>query len=476
MYAHAQQEPAVAVVFRERNADAFAVVRRNVPVVRFRVAFKRRNGALAIGAEILRGNGEAQLFFFLGFLQIGDETIERFALAAQLCRLNDNLRHQIGTVVKEVVLAQRRMAARLNRQRAVHALVIQAYRFVDDILVTALKAVVLAAERLLNVGLESVGRNGVRHNGAARVALQRNGGSNRHKTVAVDLFAAAVHSAAAIYVRVKNYAKVRTGLHGRRANARHGLLVLRVWNVVREAAVRLQKLAACNVRTKRLQHVVCVKTARAVAGVYNDFKARKRVRIIFRVHALADHLAQIICIFRHIVHRHQRAVVGLLRRSAVLCIFQNLGNIRAVKAARRREELQSVAEERVVARRNLHRAVARQLQNRHEHRRGRGKAAVVNRSTVCRKRAEQRRRNTVCGNAGVMADGNFQPLGALVQVLFAPNEKTGRNALHDLIGQVNRRAAAFTCNTANVSAAFQSFIGKHGKDLLFHFAFYPSLL
>ena len=53
-----------------------------------------------------------------------------------------------------------------------------------------------------------------------------------------------------------------------------------------------------------------------------------------------------------------------------------------------------------------------------------------------------------------MADGNFQPFGALIQVLFAPNEKTGRNALHDLIGQVNRRAAAFTCNTANVSAAF----------------------
>lgn len=75
--------------------------------------------------------------------------------AAQLCRLNDDLRHQIGTVVKEVVLAQRRMAARLNRQRAVHALVIQAHRFVDDILVTALKAVMLAAERLLNVGLES---------------------------------------------------------------------------------------------------------------------------------------------------------------------------------------------------------------------------------------------------------------------------------------------------------------------------------
>ena len=114
--------------------------------------------------------GKRNSFFFLGFLQIGDETIERFALAAQLCRLNDDLRHQRGTVVKEVVLAQRRMAARLNRQRAVHALVIQAYRFVDDILVTALKAVVLAAERLLNVGLESVGRNGVRHNGAARVA------------------------------------------------------------------------------------------------------------------------------------------------------------------------------------------------------------------------------------------------------------------------------------------------------------------
>ena len=313
---------------------------------------------------------------------------------------------------------------------------------------------VLAAERLLNVGLESIRRNGVRHNGAARVALQRNSGSNRHKAVAVNLLAAAVHSAAAVNVRVKNYAKVRTGLHGCRANACHGLLVLRVRNVVREAAVRLQKLAARNVRTKRFQNVVRIKTARAVAGVYNDFKARKRVCIIFRVHALADHLAQVVRVFRHIVHRNQRAVVGLLRCSAVLCVFQNLGNIRAVKAARRREELQSVAEERVMARRNLHRAVARQLQNRHEHRRGRGKAAVVNRSTVRCKRTEQRRRNAVCGNTGVMADGNFQPLGTLIQMLFAPNEKTGRNALHDLIGQVNRRAAAFTCNTANVSAAF----------------------
>ena len=54
MYALRSKEPAVAKSFSgSRNADAFAVVGAMFQLVRFRVAFKRHNGALTIGGEIL---------------------------------------------------------------------------------------------------------------------------------------------------------------------------------------------------------------------------------------------------------------------------------------------------------------------------------------------------------------------------------------------------------------------------------------
>ena len=70
-----------------------------------------------------------------------------------------------------------------------------------------------------------------------------------------------------------------------------------------------------------------------------------------------------------------------------------------------------------------------------------------------------------------MADGDFQSGGRLLEVLFAPDEEAASDALDDLVRQVDRRAAAFARNAADVRAAFQGFIGKHVENLLGCFVF-----
>ena len=148
------------------------------------------------------------------------------------------------------------------------------------------------AQGFFNIRVQPVGCDGVGNDRAAGILLQGNIGSHSDQAVAVNFFAVFVHSAAAVHIGIKNHTQIGPGLFNSLANAGHSLGVFRVGNMVREHAVRFQKLAAGNIGPQRRQHILGIETACAVTGIDDNMEPTKRVFVIVCLYPFFDPVTQ----------------------------------------------------------------------------------------------------------------------------------------------------------------------------------------
>ena len=93
---------------------------------------------------------------------------------------------------------------------------------------------------------------------------------------------------AAVAVTVEDDAQVRVCVQGRLPGSLHGFTVLRIRDVVREGAVRIQEDAAGDIRTQRSQDLFREEAGGAVACVLHDVETLQRMIVIRGIHFFPD--------------------------------------------------------------------------------------------------------------------------------------------------------------------------------------------
>lgn len=106
--------------------------------------------------------------------------------------------------------------------------------------------------------------------------LKRDGGDQGNDPVAVDFSAESVDCPCTVDIRIEYNAQIRMKRKHCFLNGGHGRFILGIGYMVRKTAVRIQELAALCTGSERLQHLIRIKAARAVACVYKDPKALQR--------------------------------------------------------------------------------------------------------------------------------------------------------------------------------------------------------
>ena len=231
--------------------------------------------------------------------------------------------------------------------------------------------------------------------------------------------------------------------------------------MVREHAVRLQELAAGDVRTEGFEDLRRIETAGAVPGIDRDSEVPQRPCVVVRVDPLTDHVPKV---FRIVVHvgrvRHDAGFHGrFFRRIFGKC--QDLADIGALDAALFCEEFEPVAVERVMARGDLDRRIAVEVHGRHEHGGSRRQPAFLDVHTGQRQALDERLRQTVCRDPGVVPDRDRK--GGTVSrsdPVFEPAGKSIPDIVRHFIGQLDLLSRdTVRRDAADIGPAFQDLVG-----------------
>ena len=100
--------------------------------------------------------------------------------------------------------------------------------------------------------------------------------------------------------------------------------------MVGETAVRIQKLAAGNIRPERLEHRAGIKAARSIAGVHHDMKALQRpLPISYSIHDQTAQAGGVSCHIRGFFHRAGRFFLKSGGTAAILGIGQDFPDVGA---------------------------------------------------------------------------------------------------------------------------------------------------
>ena len=186
-----------------------------------------------------------------------------------------------------------------------------------------------------------------------------------------------------------------------------------------------------------------------------------------RVQAVADHAPQVCRIARHIFGCGDRPRCRGGDGGILLCRFQQRGNVLALQSAARTEKFKAVALPRMVARRDLYRAVTPQIHGRHEHGGCRAQAAFQHLSTRTGQPPDDGVPHALSRKAAVAPDGDAG--GRLAALFFKPDGKGSADSFHYLVGQ-GQGLAFHTLHghAANVRSAFKTFPKlRHCVKLLF---------
>ena len=190
-------------------------------------------------------------------------------------------------------------------------------------------------------------------------------------------------------------------------HAFHGFRIFGIGNVVREAPVGVKAAASRRVRPQGRKHAVRVKAAHAVARVYDDLHARKRVVVIRALHAFFDKILQMRAVYGQIVKFFGFDLCRRRTQFHRLGGREDLCELCARNAARARKEFEAVAVPRVVACGDLHRAVTVFGLRRHEHG-GRGaQPAVQDMHALRGKFRDHRTADALGGHARIVPDRDF---------------------------------------------------------------------
>ena len=127
-----------------------------------------------------------------------------------------------------------------------------------------------------------------------------------------------------------------------------------------------------------------------------------------------------------------------------------------ISAPSRKEEFQAVAVIGVMARGQLHRAVAAKIHRGHEHGGGGGQTAVEDRHAPGGQRSHNRVPQPGAGQPAVPAQGNGQRGGGLAGFTGQPAGEGGGQLFHHLVGQIEGLVLhTVQRHAANVGAAFK---------------------
>ena len=183
-------------------------------------------------------------------------------------------------------------------------------------------------------------------------------------------------------------------------------------------------------------------------------RARERVFIVGGADLLTDETAQTGGILLHVVGFF-RPPVGFRRAFALCAERENRGDIAALKPALAGEEFQPVAIPWVVARRELHRAVAGEIHRRHEHGGGGAEAAVAHGHPGGGQCGYDRIPQTGTRQAAVPPDRNGQLLCRSAEPVGKPDGKRRRHLFDGFVGEIDRFSLCFTSNAADIGSAFK---------------------
>ena len=200
--------------------------------------------------------------------------------------------------------------------------------------------------------------------------------------------------------------------------------------MVRKMTVRFQELACGNIRSQRLQDLLRVKSACAVSGVHDDLQSRKRfVRRFGMLHFRDDLFPEMRGISCDQVFFMYGAVIGfgckMILEIFTLRAVDDMADIFFVQSAVAVKILETVAVERQVAGGDHDRPIAPIIlkDRRHEHSRGRGQTAVINRRSHLLQRGEDRLLQTFRTEPAVMPYRDREILRALLQFFTEPEHK-----------------------------------------------------
>ena len=281
--------------------------------------------------------------------------------------------------------------------------------------------------------------------------LQHNGRRQGNQRVTVDLLPGGANAAHTVHIRIKYQTQVSTAVQHHFGGGINSAFVLRVWNMIGEHAVRLQKLTAAYIGTQRRQHLIGVKSAYTVTGIHHNVQTLQRaVAILHAVHNLPAQKGGII------VHKgqHHRCIVGTCRHFRVISQLQNGAYILPFQTAAGSKELQPISVKGVMGRgdfqRRLHRLI---FYNTHKHRGGRCQSAVKYPAPAGTKGRHSRRCNAWGRNAAVLPYGNAKGIHLLFTAV--PLIETHADFLHRLVCQLHTVLRRFYRRTAHICAAFQ---------------------
>ena len=177
--------------------------------------------------------------------------------------------------------------------------------------------------------------------------------------------------------------------------------------MVGEAAVRLQELAAADVRAQGLQHLSGVKAPGAVARIHHNAEPGQRPILLPFPQPPRDHVAQTGGVAVHI-GKCLRPSLGGGQAVPILGEEQQRLDIAAVQSPGGGEKFQAVAVERMVAGGDLNRAVAAAVHRGHKHGGSGGETAVHRPDAPGGERTDHRFPDAGAGKAAVPAHGNGQ--------------------------------------------------------------------
>ena len=312
---------------------------------------------------------------------------------------------------------------------------------------------------------------GVGDDGAARIIRGKNSCHHGNQSIAANLLAVRQHRAHAVHIRIKDNAQVCPARQHCSLDSIHGHLILRVRDVVREAAVRLQVKAAGSISPQLRQHLAGKEAPGAIASIHHNVHAGKRLFIVIAaINALTDFLAKAGRININQCQRLCQPQVGtpFLKPCRRL---QQLDDVLLFKAAICGEELQAVAVKRQMAGSNHDGAVHLRFRedNGHEHGRSGSHAAVKSLCPLRQDALQSRFLQAGGRQAGVMPHRDFQLTGCLPQLLGQKFHKGGGNQVGRLRAQVHRLALyPLQGNATHIAAILQlhQFFFCHMKSKL----------
>ena len=292
---------------------------------------------------------------------------------------------------------------------------------------------------------------------------QQDSRQHRNNAVAVQLRTVGQHCASAVHIGIKDNTKIGFGLGNGGLDSLHCRGIFGVGDVVGERTVRLQELTTSSIRTQRLQYLVRIETACAVASVHNNLESLQRAILPGCGTHLIDQNGGVVVHKGTRLHGSRQQTCDFLASG----IGQNGGNVLLLQTAILGKELKAIAVKGQMACGNHHRTVIRHLarDGTHKHGRGRSHADIRHRNALLAHGVAQPICQLCARQTRITANGYAQ--GILTHAVTQPQRKATADIATNFLGQIDRLPLdSFESHTADIASILQFLIIHNDTPLI----------